>query len=188
MATSIELVLLKCGQCSTPLPAEEDEVAWVCPTCGKGWLLVETGLVPQAVDWAVPRAGARPDSWRPFWVWSGQARFLRRDAFRGRGDPDPLWARNPCRFYLPAYNCELAQLEDIGADLVRRQVELRAGPPAGPLQGCTLLPDEARRALEFVVLTIEAERKDKLRHVEFGLDLGAPELWVLPMEGGRVSV
>jgi len=36
------------------------------------------------------------------------------------------------------------------------------------------------QVVEFVVLTIEADRKDKLKTVEFRLDLGEPELWVLP--------
>lgn len=49
-----------------------------------------------------------------------------------------------------------------------------------PQCGGELHPDDAWQAAEFVVLTIEADQKDKLRAVEFALDLGEPELWVLP--------
>ena len=43
---------------------------------------------------------------------------------------------------------------------------------------------------EFIVLTIEAERKDRLERVEFDLDLGAPELWVIPFidKGGSLHL
>jgi hypothetical protein len=32
---------------------------------------------------------------------------------------------------------------------------------------------------EFIVLGIEADRKDKVREIEFALQLSQPELWVL---------
>jgi len=37
-----------------------------------------------------------------------------------------------------------------------------------------------RPLAEFIVLGLEAARKDKLMSVEFGLDLESPELWILP--------
>jgi len=39
-----------------------------------------------------------------------------------------------------------------------------------------------------VVLSIEAARPDKLRLVQFSLQLAAPELWVLPFAGEQVLV
>ena len=53
------------------------------------------------------------------------------------------------------------------------------------VQHCTLLPEDARRAAEFIVATIEADRSDKVRNMSFTLKLGAPELWMLAFEGGR---
>jgi hypothetical protein len=44
-----------------------------------------------------------------------------------------------------------------------------------------LLPAEARTVAEFIVLTIEAERKDKLKSIEVRLNMGSPDLWVLPI-------
>ncbi len=186
MTASIELKLLKCPQCSTPVPAEEDEVAWVCATCGAGLQLTEAGLSPLPVHWAVARPGARADSWRPFWSFAGAVQFQQRISYSGHLDPEALW-NNPLRFFVPAYKCPLAQLQSLGADLTRRQPALQAGP-AGQLAGCTFLPDDARRVAEFVVLTIEAARPDKLRSVQFSLRLAAPELWVLPFAGDQLLV
>ena len=186
MNTSVTLNLLKCPQCSTPVPAEEDEVAWVCATCGAGLQLADAGLAPLAVHWAAPRAGARTDSWRPFWVFTGTAHFSTRLSFAGQTGPEALW-NQAVHFFVPAYACPLAQLQTLGADLTSRQPALQAAP-AGTLKGCTFLPEDAQRAAEFVVLTIEAARPDKLRLVQFTLQLGAPELWVLPFAGEQVLV
>jgi hypothetical protein len=190
MNSSVTLNLLKCPQCSTPVPAEEDEVAWVCATCGAGLQLSQTGLAPVAVHWAAAPAAApvsqRVDGWRPFWVFTGSAHFSSRLSFTGQAAPEPLW-NNPVRFFVPAYVCPLAQLQSLGADLTRRQPALQAGP-AGTLAGCTFLPEDAEQAAEFVVLTIEAARPDKLRLVQFNLQLAAPELWVLPFSGEQLLV
>lgn len=188
MSGSIELVLLKCPQCSTPVPAEEDEVAWVCATCGLGLQLTETGLAPVPVHWAAPGAGAlaaRVERWQPFWVFNGTVAFHQRLNYGGNAAPDDLWLA-PRRLFVPAYACPLAQLQALGADLTRRQPALQPAPAAGPLQGCTFMPDDAQRAAEFVVVSIEAARKDKLRSLQFTLNLAPPELWLLPFSGERV--
>jgi hypothetical protein len=184
--SSVELVLLKCPQCSTPVPAEEDEVAWVCATCGAGLQLGAAGLAPLAVHWAALAPGAKPDAWRPFWVFSGSASFAARQSFGAQHAPDALWGQ-PVRFFVPAFVCPLAQLQSLGADLTRRQPALAAGP-AGTLSGCTFSPEDAEQAAEFVVLSIEAAKSDKLREVSFTLQVGAPELWVLPFSGDRLLV
>ncbi|MCC6187388.1 MAG: hypothetical protein IT318_00010 [Anaerolineales bacterium] len=188
MTGSVELVLLKCLKCGTPVPAEEDEVAWTCATCGQGLQLVEDGLVTLEVRWAAAPPGQRPDRWLPLWVMHGTVRFLRRETYSGRGEPHELW-QQPASFFVSAFPCSLQQLERLGADLTQQQPQLQPGPAAGPLRGCTLLPQDARAAAEFVVLTIEAERKDKLKYVDFDLLLSrSPELWVLPFAGDRPLV
>jgi hypothetical protein len=187
MNTSVELKLLKCPQCSTPVPAEEGEVAWVCATCGQGLQLTDDGLAPLLVHWAAAPTGAHVQSWRPFWAFDGSVHFSQRLSYSGHTEPEALW-NSPRRFYLPAYACPLAQLQALGADLTRRQPDLQTGPAAGALQGCTFLPDDARRAAEFVVLTIEAARPDKLRSIQFDLQLAPAELWLLPFAGEQVQV
>jgi hypothetical protein len=186
MSASVELVLLKCVRCGTPVPAEEDEVAWVCANCGQGQQLTADGLAPLAVEFAAPRAGARVARWLPFWVFAGSVTFQQRESYGGHSRPDDLWAA-PRRLFVPAFNCDLSRLETLGAALTRRQVTPARGP-AAPLAGCTLLPGDAHAAAEFVVLTIEAERKDKLRAIAFSLNLAAPELWVLPFAEGEPDV
>jgi hypothetical protein len=181
---SIALGLLKCLRCGALVPAQEDEVAWVCAQCGQGLQLGPASLAPLSINWAAGRAG--PDAarlrWAPFWAFVGAVTFNRRESYHGRRPPEKLWAA-PVRFYVPAFTAPLRQMADLGADLTRRQIRPKAGPPQGLLSGCTLSLDDAAQAADFIVLTIEAAQSDKLKSVDFSLKLSQPELWMLPFAG-----
>jgi len=188
MTTSVQLIALKCLRCAELIPAEENEVAWVCGQCSQGVQLTDDGLAPLDVNWAAAKEKASAVRWLPFWVFDGAVTFSRRKSFGLlQHGPDKLWEARR-RFYVPAFSASLEQLETLGADLTRKQVQLKADRPAGGLNGCVMFPQDARQAIEFIVLTIEAERKDKLREVDFSLDLSQPDLWVLPFEGERIAI
>jgi hypothetical protein len=115
--------------------------------------------------------------------------FHRRQSFGGRTDPDKLWD-TPQRFFIPAWELPLKELEDMGAALLKRGLRPAPGPaPAGgALSACSLFPEDAVQAAEFVVLTIEAERRDKLKRIEFKIEASAPELWLLPFAGEGLAL
>jgi len=173
------LVPLECMRCKTPVPAEPDEVAWSCATCEQGLLLDEgAGLRPITVHFA---AGPESAERIPFWVAAGHVRFTRRESYGADSPPDARWA-GPVRFVLPAFSTGVEQAVAWGARLLRQPPDLRPGP-AGPLRGVSVLPHEIDALARFVVITIEAERRDKLEAIEFYLDLEPPELWCIPVEG-----
>ncbi|HLE22674.1 MAG TPA: hypothetical protein VI701_00045 [Anaerolineales bacterium] len=173
------LVALQCLRCSTPVPAEADEVAWVCQNCGQGLLLDEVdGLKPITVHSAA--AAGTTKSWKPFWVALGRVRFSRRESFGRDAAPEPRWSQ-PVRFVLPAYATGVERAVALGVGLLRRPPALEEGE-AQVLQGATVLPEQLAALTRFVVLSIEAERNDKLEAIEFTVELDTPELWVLPTE------
>jgi hypothetical protein len=179
--TSVQLVRMTCIQCATPMRAEENEIAWTCEKCAQGMLLTPNGLASLTVKWAA--APATPGlKWWPFWSFTGTVRFARRDSFGGRSEPDKLWSE-PQQFFIPAHATSLQELETLGAELLKKRLRPALGPAAGPLPACATFPDDARQAAEFVVLTIEADRRDKLKSVEFTIQATEPELWVLPFRG-----
>ena len=53
-------------------------------------------------------------------------------------------------------------------------------PQEAHLQTALVTPKDAKKLIEFIVLAIEARRKDWLRDLQFELDMGAPNLWTLP--------
>ncbi len=172
------LVGLECVRCGTPVPAEPEEVAWICANCGQGLLLDEQeGLRAITVHFGM--APPDPDlRWAPFWVAVGRVRIGRRESFGRDSAPDPRWGQ-PVRFVLPAFTTSVERAVGWGRDLLLHPPDLRLGE-AVLLKGVTVLPEEVDSLARFVVLTIEAERKDKIEAIDFGLDLEPPELWVLP--------
>jgi hypothetical protein len=178
MGAPIELVPLLCIKCEAPLPAEPNEIAWVCTRCGQGMLLDESrGLLPLHVQYA---AGITPDATgRPFWVADGQV-SLQRELYSGNKSAEAqlLWAQ-PRRFTIPAYTCPLDTLLQIGPQLLLKPPALQSGP-AVRFQPVTLSPGDLQALAEFIVVAIEAERSDMLKQIEVAVGLGEPVLWILP--------
>jgi hypothetical protein len=178
MSEATTLVPLRCTQCETALPAQPDEIAWVCANCGTGQMLdLNTGLVPQPFHF---HAGLEPEkTGRPFWVLEGQV-TLSRDtysAFNKKGESQKFWAA-PRRFYIPAYTLSVDELVDTVTTYLERQPELKEGH-AERFLPITLPQEDLQAVAEYVITGVEAHRKDDVRQVQLTLKLGEPQLWVL---------
>lgn len=186
MSAPVELVALHCLRCNTPVPAEPDQVAWRCATCGQGLLLDDdAGLRPLTLHFARAdrESGLR---WRPFWVAEGTVELRLRRTFGRDHGHDDLW-RSPRTFVLPAFACPLEQACEWGAGFLRRPLPDGDGPPVA-FEPATVDLAGAQALAEFVVLTIEAERGDQLRQVELSLELREPALWALPFPAGEAGL
>jgi hypothetical protein len=180
MDQPVELIPLVCPQCSTPVPAEVDEVAWVCAQCGQGLSLdEEKGLVPLEVHYA---AGIPANTrGKPFWIAEGQV-SMQRDTYGSSGKDtkatQQFWSQ-PRRFFIPAFSAPLETLLGFGMQLLRQPPDLQAGSTA-EFEPVILYLEDVKAAAEFIVVAIEAGRKDKVKQVEFTLQLSEPALWILP--------
>lgn len=179
MSQPVELVPMMCVQCKSPIPAKVDEVVWVCETCGQGMILnAEKGLTALEIHTAagIPQNGTG----RPFWVASGRV-SLRRATFSGDNtrDMEAFWAQ-PRQFVIPAYQLGLEEITKMGVDLVRQPPALTPAASPVPFQPVVLMPGDVRPLAEFVILSIEAERRDALKELAFNLELESPQLWILP--------
>ena len=180
MDRSIELIPLVCVQCSTPIPAEPDQIAWVCAQCGQGLRLDPAeGLKPLQVYYT---AGIRPGApGKPYWVVDGQVVIQRRESYGSAGqalqEAQRFWSQSR-RFFLPAYSATLEALLAQATSLLVQPPALQAGPPA-PFEPVMLSLEDVQPGVEFIVMAVEAGRKDKLKTVDFSLKLGEPALWIL---------
>ena len=179
MSKLIELVPLVCTRCQTPVPAQTDEVAWVCSQCGQGLLLSEEkGTIPLAVNFSAGIPPGKPG--HPFWVVTGQVSLQRR-IFGGGDqtqDAQQFW-QSPRRFFVPAFTIQLDPLIETGTRLLQQPPALQPGSPAAFLP-VTLHPEDVKPMVEFIIIGIEASRRDKIKEIQFNLNLSAPELWILP--------
>ena len=102
MEIPIELVPLNCIRCGTAIPAEVNEVAWVCRQCEKGQQLGEDGLVPLKDNYAQQMKPTQKG--RPFWVCEGHV-TLDRDTYDSHGmnskDAQRFWGQGHL-FFIPA--------------------------------------------------------------------------------------
>jgi hypothetical protein len=174
----VSLVPLVCPQCATPVPARLEERAWVCGQCGMGLVLDESkGLAPLTVHYStqVVRGGTG----KPFWTAIGNMR-LQRETFAGDKDRDAerFWSQ-PRRFFVPAFECPLETQLSLGNQMLLQTPDLQEGP-AVAFEMVTIGIEDVKALAEFIAMTIEAGRDDKLKEVRFTLDLAEPELWILP--------
>jgi hypothetical protein len=179
MTAPVRLIPMMCVRCSQPLSARVDEVAWICQNCQQGQLLSLDGQLA-AIE-ILFASGLKPGvPGKPFWVAQGVITNLVRKRFKGDDSKDMLrfWAA-PRQFFVPAYEMSLESVVEAGLKFIEAQPALLPGPPADFLP-VTVLPDDVRALAEFIVLAVEAARKDKLSHLQFDLQLGAAELWIIP--------
>ncbi len=178
MDRPIGLIPLVCLNCSTPIPAQPDEAAWVCANCGQGLALyLQKGLERVQVFFAAGIPAEKPG--RPFWVVNGQA-SLQRTPYRGSEEQKSagFWSQ-PRLFYLPAYSTGLDDFLETAVRMLAQPPQLQAGQPAR-FTPVTLYPEDILPAAEFIVMAIEAGRKDAMKKLDLSLKLSVPALWILP--------
>jgi hypothetical protein len=88
----------------------------------------------------------------------------------------------PRALYVPAWEMSLHTAQNVGSRLIQQQPELQEiQPPEGAtFTSATVTPGDARKLLEFIILAIEARRKDWLKNLQFELEIGEPEMIILP--------
>jgi predicted RNA-binding Zn-ribbon protein involved in translation (DUF1610 family) len=175
----VQLIPLVCTICQTHVPAQPDEVAWVCGQCGQGLLLdVSKGLVPLEVKYAQGIGSNSPG--KPFWVTEGRVAFTNRQTYSGNEDREAhnFWAQ-PRQFFVPAFNSPLEALLELGSKFLQQPPSLQPGP-AARFEPVTLALEDVKPLAEFIVMALEAGRKDKLKEIQFSVELSSPVLWILP--------
>lgn len=181
MTEKIELVPLRCTRCETPVPAENDEVAWVCAQCGQGLLLDEReGLENLEIHYG---SGISPDErGKPYWVVQGSVN-LEREAEQSWYDQSEdqahrLWGEKR-RFFIPAFDTSLDELLKFSTSMFSHPPELMDGPAAA-FEAVILSPRDLTSVIEYIILAVEAGRKDDIQSIGVTVELDTPVLWVLP--------
>lgn len=179
----VQLIPLICVRCQAPVPAQPGEYAWICEQCGQGLVLDETPEPPTA---ALPLdiffsadipAGKRG---RPFWVAQCQVIIGPRLTYKGNESRASLEFWLPPRlFFLPAWSASLDETISLGVELIKNPFTMRPGSPVR-FEPVTCLPTDMRAMVEFMVMSIEAGRRDALKQINFNIDLQPAQLWILP--------
>lgn len=178
----IRLVPLLCVKCRAPIQAQVDEIAWVCEQCGQGQRLESSGKqgATCALDVFFSQAIQQGQKGRPFWVSRGQVTITQRITYQGNEERAAAnyWAK-PRLFFVPAWETSLDEVIRTGIVLLNSPVRMDIGSP-GPFLPVVTPIEDIRSLAEFMVMSIEADRRDALKTVDFSLSLEPAQLWILP--------
>jgi hypothetical protein len=118
---------------------------------------------------------------KPYWVADGQV-TMERKTYSSKGKhreaAEQFWDKSQ-RFFVPAFQAPLESLLEAAKAMLLNPPRLSSGPGT-PFEAITLNRDDLSAAAEFIVIAIEAERKDKIKRIDFELKLSKPVLWILP--------
>ena len=174
----MKLLALRCPACGNALAPNDDDLVIACSQCGAASAITEEGLHSIEVRYAVGAAEQR----RPWWVFEGRVQLMRRETQGGnrREEAQAFWSE-PRSFYVPAWELSLQSLKSNGLEMLRKQPQLQAGqrPAQVKLSPVVISAEDARRMLEFLVLSLEAARADWLKTIDFKVEVGEPVLWAL---------
>ncbi len=181
----MQLLALRCPNCTQKLePQSNEAVVTSCPQCATAVTLHQTGLQPTDITYAAP-AAAEVDAWLPFWVYHGRVHIQRRESQGSSKGADKdaaqLWARVQ-QLYVPAWEIPVPQAREMGSQLVQKQPTFQTieRPDTAHIVEAIITPEDGHKMLDFIVLTIEARRKDMLRNLKFEVKTTASELWAIP--------
>ncbi len=189
----MKLLLLRCPICTEPLKPADQDVIFPCASCHTPILLNEKGIQTAEIKYAAPRNNEVTE-WLPFWLAHGRVNITTRATQgtnrRALAASQAMW-QQPRTIYIPAWDIPVPHARKLGQEFIESQHQLipRDTPltsAQNPLfTAANITPTDAFKLLELIVLTIEAERQDWLKSLEFTLDFPAPTLWIIPATKGR---
>ncbi len=178
----MKLVLWRCPGCSAALSPGDDDLIVACAQCGAGVQLNDEGLEPIEVRYAIGSARSKAEVWQPWWVFTGQVEIIQRDTQSGnqRDEASKFWAWAK-HLYVPAWELSLQAMREQGLALLKQQPQWQAvpRPAAAQLMPVVVSVADARKLLDYLVVTLEASRSDWLKDIQFTINVGEPELWAV---------
>jgi hypothetical protein len=176
----MKLIALRCPACNNALAPGDDDLVIACEQCGAGVAIDDDGLHP--IELRVATSEATATQYQPWWVFEGRVQLNRRETQSGNRRDEALkfWSQ-PRSFFVPAWELSLQALKQDGLDMLKKQPQLQVGAKPAQLRLAPVVvsAEDARRMLEFLVLTLEAGRDDWLKNIDFKIDVGEPVLWAL---------
>jgi hypothetical protein len=184
----MKLLALRCPQCNEQLVPTDDEAVIVgCRQCFTAVSLHQTGLHPLPLQYATPAKQA-PLVWLPMWVFHGLVRITDRTSQGGARGEDKKAAefwQSERRLYVPAWRTPPGAVRELGSQLIQAQPQfqpLSTHPDKAAIQDVIFDQAAALKLLDFIIISMEAQRKDMLQKVSFEIRTRQVDLWAVPAQ------
>lgn len=189
----MELLSLKCPACGQKLTPQSNEAVVVsCSNCKTAVSLQQSGIQAIPAYYALPKTAAAVDNWLPMWRYNGRVILQRRQSQGSSKGADKeaaaLWERVR-HLFAPAWQEPLPQAREIGRYFILNQPALapmESGTEAA-MQEATITWEDGLKLLDFIILSIEANRKDWLEDLRFDVQTSGYELWAIPARKNRTA-
>jgi len=180
-----KLIALKCKKCDSGLTVEVNDNVVYCSSCGSGFEIIDGELVPMEINFAKPMISGQGEMvYKPFWLLKTNLKILSRDSSGG-------WLSNifggnsnktegEVLFYVPAFWMTIDSVKNLGCTFTQRN------PVASPqkynvkMTGVNFSKEDARKLAEFIFLSIEAEKSDTIRNIQYQIDVKSTEMLGIP--------
>ncbi len=177
---------LSCKNCGSMLQSEGREVVFHCENCGRGYALEQGELNPVTTEFAVAKLQepGQQVEYHPFWVLRAEVDIRSRSArggfmsaIRGSGTP----TEGDVNFYVPAFDAPLETVKEIAMHFTVSQPKYEKTDGRGrALAGCAHSEEFARGFADFVLLSLEAEKPDTMRSIDYSLDFTGSSILAVP--------
>jgi len=180
-----KLEAIHCKNCGSGLVVELNDYVTYCSSCGSGFEITENGLIPIEVNFAAPALRAEGEViYKPFWLVKTHVEIFNRDAsggfmsniFGGSGKA----TSGDINFYIPAFYCSLEAMKYLAQTFTMKN------PVASPqkyntkITGFAYGKEDAKKLSEFILISIEAEKKDMMKKFEYRIDYKSLEVLGIP--------
>jgi hypothetical protein len=179
-----KLIALKCPSCDSGLTVEINDTVVYCASCGNGFEIKDDKLEPIEINFGKPLIQGQGEIvYKPFWILNTYVKILSRDSSGG-------WVSNlfggskktegDVLFYVPAFWMTIDSVKNIGGTFTLKN------PVASPqkynvkMTGFNFSKYDARKIAEFIFLSIEAEKSDTLKSIQYDLDVKSVQVLGIP--------
>jgi hypothetical protein len=166
-----KLIAVKCPSCDSGLVVEVNDNVVYCSSCGNGYEIINDKLEPIEINFAKPLVQGQGELvYKPFWLLNMHVKILSRDSSGG-------WLSNlfgssnktegDVLFYVPAFWMTIDSVKNVGVTFTQKN------PVASPqkynvkMTGFNFSKEDARKIAEFIFLSIEAEKSDTVKNIQY---------------------
>ena len=187
----MKLLALKCPVCGQRLaPQNKNALVMGCANCETAVSIdPDKGVQETTLQFATPKT-PEVETWLPMWVFDAKVNITSRRARKRHGRSEKasqeLWGV-PRRLYVPAWTMNMQTARQLGTKLVENQPQFQSAekPSVAKLSEMLVAKEDALKLVEFIVLSIEAERKDWLTNLQFDIQPRSTDLWAIPAQQNR---
>lgn len=170
-----KLIAIKCKSCDSGLTVEINDNVVYCSSCGNGYEIVNGELIPIEITFAKPlQQGQGEIVYKPFWLVNSFVKIMSRDSSGG-------WISNlfggsnktegDVLFYVPAFWMNIDSVKNIGSALTTKNPVTAPEKYKVQMCGFHFTKEDAKKIAEFIFLSIEAEKSDTIKNINYTLDV-----------------